>query len=70
MIDAALASARNEFTPTALRALTNALALVIGTESMAVFKDVLQMDEADACEVRRWAIRALVDAARKPVARD
>jgi len=32
---------------------------------MVVFKDVLQMDEAAAGEVRQWAIRALVDAALK-----
>jgi len=37
----------------------------MGTESMVVFKDVLQMDEADARKVRRWAIRALVEAALK-----
>ncbi|MCW2685138.1 MAG: TetR/AcrR family transcriptional regulator [Mycobacterium sp.] len=43
--------------------MTKALALIMGTESMVVFKDVLQMDEADAREVRRWAIRALVEAA-------
>jgi hypothetical protein len=41
---------------------------VIGTEAMLVLKDVLQLDEAEARRVRRWAIRALVDAARKPVA--
>ena len=30
---------------------------------MIVLKDVLQLDETDARKVRRWAIRALVDAA-------
>ena len=39
------------------------LALTIGTESMVVSKDVLQLDEAAAGEVRQWAIRALVEAA-------
>jgi hypothetical protein len=33
---------------------------------MLALKDVLQLDEAEARRVRRWAIRALVDAARKP----
>jgi hypothetical protein len=32
---------------------------------MVVFKDVLQLDEAEAQKVRRWAIRAQVEAARK-----
>lgn len=70
LIDAALAPAREQFTPAALEALTKALALIIGTESMVVFKDVLQTDEPDAQEVRRWAIRALVSAAVKPGAND
>jgi hypothetical protein len=38
---------------------------MIGTESMVVFKDVLQLDDAEARKVKRWAIRALVEAARK-----
>jgi AcrR family transcriptional regulator len=66
LIEAALAPARSEFTPTALKSLTRSLALIIGTESMVVLKDVLQLDEPAARKVRRWAIRALVDAARKP----
>ena len=37
----------------------------IGTEAMVVFKDVLQVDDAEARRVKRWAIRALVAAARK-----
>jgi hypothetical protein len=32
---------------------------------MVVLKDVLQLDEAAAGEVRQWAIRALVEAALK-----
>jgi AcrR family transcriptional regulator len=66
LIEAALAPARDQFAPSALKALTKALALVIGTEAMVVFKDVLQTGEAEARKVRRWAIRALVDAARSP----
>jgi len=68
LIEAALEPARREFRPAALKTLTRALALVIGTEAMLALKDVLQLDEAEARRVRRWAIRALVDAARKPVA--
>jgi AcrR family transcriptional regulator len=67
LIEAALAPARDQFAPAALKALTKALALVIGTEAMVVFKDVLQTGEADARKVRRWAIRALVEAARTSV---
>lgn len=62
-IEAALEPLRARFEPRAFRKLVQALALVIGTESMLVFKDVLQVDQAQAREVRRWAIRALVDAA-------
>ena len=65
MIEAALEPARKQFKPAALETLTQALALVIGTEAMVVFKDVLQLDDARARKVRRWAIRALVDAARR-----
>ena len=32
---------------------------------MVVFKDVLRLDDAEARKVKRWAIRALVDAARR-----
>ena len=48
-----------------MRNLVRALVLIIGTEAMMVFKDVLQLDEAEAQKVRRWAIRALVEAVRK-----
>ena len=56
----------NAFPPAALKSLTKALALILGTESMIVFNDVLQVDDAEARDVRRWAIRALVEAAAKP----
>jgi AcrR family transcriptional regulator len=65
MIEAALAPARAEFTRASLDRLQKALALVVGTEAMIVFKDVLQLDDRQAREVKRWAIRALIDAARK-----
>lgn len=65
LIEAALASSKKEFSATDYQLMTRALALVIGTEAMVVFKDVLQVSDAEARRVRRWAIRALVDAARK-----
>jgi AcrR family transcriptional regulator len=65
LIEAALAPARKQFKPATLDTLRKALALVIGTEAMVVCKDVLQLDDADARKVKRWAIRALVEAARK-----
>jgi AcrR family transcriptional regulator len=65
LLETALRPARKRVAPAELDVLTKALALIIGTESMVVFKDVLQVDEAAASEVRRWAIRALVDAAMK-----
>lgn len=65
LIDAALAPARRDFKAGEFALLRRALALVIGTESMLVFKDVLGVDKAEARRVKRWAIKALVDAARK-----
>lgn len=65
LIEAALGPARREFRPAALRMLSRALALVLGTEAMLVCKDVLRLDTAEARKLRRWAIRALVDAARR-----
>jgi hypothetical protein len=32
---------------------------------MVVFKDVLQLPDAEARKVKRWAIRALVEAAKR-----
>jgi AcrR family transcriptional regulator len=65
LIEAALAPSRKEFAPADLQMLSRALALIIGTEGMIVFKDVLQVSDAEARKVRRWAIRALVEAAKK-----
>jgi AcrR family transcriptional regulator len=66
LIEAALAPVRRQFRPAALKHLPHALALVIGTEAIVVCKDVLQLDDAEARKVKRWAIRALIEAARKP----
>jgi len=65
LIEAALAPYKKEFTPAELQTLSRALALIIGTEALVVFKDVLQVSDAEARKVRRWAIRALVEAAKK-----
>jgi len=66
LIEAALAPARGRFDPAGFDLLQKALALIVGTEAMVVFKDVLQLDDAEARRVKRWAIRALVAAAKKP----
>lgn len=66
LIEAALAPARGQFKPADLKTLSAALALIIGTEAMVVFRDVLQLDDTNAQKVRRWAIRALVAAAKRP----
>jgi AcrR family transcriptional regulator len=63
LIEAALVPARGTFAPAALDRLARALALVIGTESMLVFKDVLRVGDAEADAIRGWMIRALVAAA-------
>lgn len=65
LIEAALEPARSDFNPAALKLLTRALGLIMGTEAVVVTKDVLQLDDADARKVKQWAIRALVSAARK-----
>jgi AcrR family transcriptional regulator len=65
LVAAALAPAADEFTPEALDTLSKALVALLGIEALVVFKDVLRVDEAEARRVRRWAIRALVEAARK-----
>ncbi|SEH83856.1 DNA-binding transcriptional regulator, AcrR family [Mycolicibacterium rutilum] len=65
LIEAALAPARGDFSPDALDTVTEALAVFIGTESMVVFSDVLRVDAERARSVRRFAIQALIEAARK-----
>jgi AcrR family transcriptional regulator len=63
LIEAALAG--GDFRPEARNMLEKALALVIGSESMLVFRDVLQLDDDEARAVKDWAIEALVTAARR-----
>lgn len=63
LIEAALAPARGRLTPAAYDRLCAALAMVFGTESMIVFRDVLGIDARTARKVKSWAARALVRAA-------
>jgi len=66
LIAAALTPVRNQFNRADIENLAGALALFIGIEAMVVFKDVLRMDDKKSEKIRRWAIRALIAAARKP----
>jgi len=63
MLEAAIGGADEALAADARDRLAKALSLVIGTESMIVTKDVLQISDDEAREVRRWAIRALAAAA-------
>lgn len=65
LIEAALKPARTQFKASAIDNLAKALALIVGTEGVIVSKDVLQLDDDDARKMKRWAIRALVEAAMK-----
>ncbi len=60
---AALEPARRRFDRATYEKLRAALALVFGTESMIVFRDVLSLDAETARKVKQWAIRAPVEAA-------
>jgi AcrR family transcriptional regulator len=63
LIEAALAP--GDFPPAARERLAKALAFFVGTEAMLVEKDVLQLDDAEAMAVKRWAMRALVESAQQ-----
>ena len=63
LIKAALAPARSQLDKATHDTLCAALALVFGTESMIVFRDVLQVTPGRARKVKSWAGRALVRAA-------
>jgi len=60
LIEGALAPARDRLTDDAYTNLCAASALVFGTESMVVFRDVLPLDPEQARAVKSWALRALV----------
>jgi AcrR family transcriptional regulator len=51
--------------PAKLDLLAKAAALIVGPEAMVVSWDVLQLDEAEARRVKRWALRALAAAAQR-----
>jgi AcrR family transcriptional regulator len=63
LIDAALATARHRFRDDEYRRLRSALAMIIGPESMIVFRDVIHLGEKEARAVKSWAVRALVRSA-------
>lgn len=65
VIEAAIRGAAGKLDPAVADRLAKAMALVVGTESMIVFKDVLRLDDAEARDVRRFAIRALAEAAER-----
>ena len=64
LIEAALDGA--ELDPKSRDRLVAALGLIVGTEGFVAGKDVLQLSDAELRDVRRWAIGALIDAARRP----
>ena len=70
LIEAALAPARDRFNDAAYERLCAALALIFGTESMIVFRDVLGLDDATARRVKSWAAGALVRAAMAESAKE
>lgn len=65
LIEEALEPARDRFTRANYEKLCATLALIFGTESMIVFRDVLRVDEKAARETKAWAIRTLVQGALK-----
>lgn len=64
LIEAALEPARLQFRPAALNTLIPALAMLVGTEGWIAGRDVLQLDDARSRKVKRWAIEALIEAAK------
>ncbi|MCP5158597.1 MAG: TetR/AcrR family transcriptional regulator [Gammaproteobacteria bacterium] len=63
LIEAALAPVRRRLPEAEYEQLCAALALIFGTESMIVFRDVLGIDPDAARTIKSWAVRALVRAA-------
>lgn len=64
LVAAALTPAIPPLRPAELDTLSKALVVLMGIEAVVVFKDVLRLDDAEAARVRKWMIRALVEAAR------
>lgn len=65
LIAMALEPARGEFGEAKFETLRKALVVILGIEAEVAFKDVLRVDADEAARIRRWMIRALVDAARR-----
>jgi hypothetical protein len=65
LIAAALAPARKQFKSSSLELLERALAVMIGTEAMVVFKDVLQLDDTEGAQGQALGDPPLVEATRK-----
>jgi AcrR family transcriptional regulator len=63
LIEEALTPLAARLGPARLAHLTQALAIIIGTESFIATTDVLGLDAEEARAVRRWAMEALVGAA-------
>lgn len=63
LIRAALEPVRDKISPLDYDNLRHALALVVGSEAMIVFKDVLRLNDKQARRVKEWAIEALVEKA-------
>jgi AcrR family transcriptional regulator len=60
IIEAALAPVRDRLGDETYARLCAALALIFGTESMLVFRDVVPLSEVEARQVKSWALSALV----------
>ena len=65
LIEAALEPARKAMDPAHFDRLSKALAMLIGTESMIVCKDVLGIGADEALAVKLWAVRSLLAAAMR-----
>lgn len=65
LIASALEPAQGEFTRANYDRLSKAAALIVGPEAMIVCKDVLHLDDNEARKVKQWAIKVLVNAARR-----
>jgi AcrR family transcriptional regulator len=63
LVAQALAPLAPRLGPARTERLTQALAMIVGTEGFIALTDVLGLDRDQAREVRRWAIDALVAAA-------
>lgn len=69
LINVALAPIRTRLSKSQYDRLCAALAVYFGPEAMVVFRDVLQLDAAQARKVKSWAVRALVRSALKDARR-